>query len=105
MREVAGHAALGLRAGATAGLHGARTAPERARPQPRPAAPPPTAAPPLVAPPSDRSAGFTIQQLLAAQPELRGPPASRPRSIAAYQAHLATRIRFSGPVTPVDLRV
>jgi putative transposase len=52
-----------------------------------------------------RSAGFTIHQLLAAQPELRARPASRPRTIAAYQAHLATRVRFSGPLLPVDLRV
>ncbi len=104
MPSLAGHAALGPRTGPPAELHAARTPPERARPLPRPAAPP-SAAPALVAPTFERSAGFTIHQLLAAQPELRAPPASRTRTIAAYQAHLATRVRFSGPLLPVDLRV
>jgi hypothetical protein len=49
--------------------------------------------------------GFVIHQLLAAQPDLRGPPPDMPRTIAAYRAHLALRIHYSGPVGPVDLRV
>jgi hypothetical protein len=105
--SLAGHAALPRRAGLPAELQAARTPRERTRP----AAPAPAAsraapaAPALVAPAFDRGTGFALQQLLAAQPELRGPPASRSRTIAAYQAHLTTRIRFSGPVMPVDLRV
>jgi hypothetical protein len=55
--------------------------------------------------PLARSAGFVIHQLLSAQPELRGPPAARAQTIGAYQSHIAKRIRYSGPVTPVDLRV
>jgi hypothetical protein len=46
-----------------------------------------------------------IQQLLAARPELGGAPANRQKTIAAYQTHLAARIHYSGPVTPVDLRI
>ena len=52
-----------------------------------------------------RSAGFAIHQLLAAMPELRGPPADLRQTIGAYWAHLASRIHYSGPVRPVDLRV
>jgi hypothetical protein len=52
-----------------------------------------------------RSNGFLIQQMLAAMPELRGPPQGLPQTISAYQAHLAKRIHYSGPVRPVDLRV
>jgi hypothetical protein len=55
--------------------------------------------------PLARSAGFVIHQLLSAQPELLGPPPGRAQTITAYQAHIAKRIRYSGPVTPVDLRV
>jgi hypothetical protein len=49
--------------------------------------------------------GFVIHQLLAALPELRGPPPDMPRTIGAYRAHLALRVHYSGPVAPVDLRV
>jgi hypothetical protein len=52
-----------------------------------------------------RGAGFAIHQLLAARPELRGPPADLRQTIGAYRAHLASRIHYSGPVRPVDLRV
>jgi hypothetical protein len=52
-----------------------------------------------------RSNGFLIQQMLAAMPELHGPPQGLPQTISAYQAHLAKRIHYSGPVRPVDLRV
>jgi len=38
-------------------------------------------------------------------PELRGPPADLRQTIGAYRAHLASRIHYSGPVRPVDLRV
>jgi len=55
--------------------------------------------------PLARSAGFAIHQLLAAMPELRGPPADLRQTIGAYRAHLASRIHYSGPVRPVDLRV
>jgi len=55
--------------------------------------------------PLARGTGFLIHQLLAAMPELRGPPPDRPQTIGAYRAHLASRIHYSGPVTPVDLRV
>lgn len=50
-------------------------------------------------------AGFFVQQLLAAAPAHLGEaPAIHP-VLAAYQAHLARRISYSGPVTPIDLRV
>ena len=55
--------------------------------------------------PRAHSAGFAIHQLLAAMPELRGPPADLRQTIGAYRAHLASRIHYSGPVRPVDLRV
>ena len=48
---------------------------------------------------------FLIHELLAAAPELGALPPSRLRTVAAYQAQLAQRIRYSGPVSPVDLRV
>jgi hypothetical protein len=55
--------------------------------------------------PLARGAGFAIHQLLAAMPELRAPPAELRQTIGAYRAHLASRIHYSGPVRPVDLRV
>jgi hypothetical protein len=61
-------------------------------------APDPPAAPGLA------RAHFLIHQLLAEAPELAAPP-SRPRTLAAYQAQLAHRIHYSGPVAPIDLRV
>ena len=55
--------------------------------------------------PLARTVGFVIHQLLAATPELRGPPADLRQTIGAYRTHLASRIHYSGPVRPVDLRV
>jgi hypothetical protein len=55
--------------------------------------------------PLGRTAGFAIHQLLAAMPELRGPPPDLRQTLGAYRAHLASRIHYSGPVRPVDLRV
>lgn len=55
--------------------------------------------------PLARSAGFAIHQLLATMPELRSPPADLRQTIDACRAHLASRIHYSGPVGPVDLRV
>ena len=55
--------------------------------------------------PLARTAGFVIHQLLAAMPELRGSPPDLRQTLGAYRAHLASRIHYSGPVGPVDLRV
>lgn len=51
------------------------------------------------------NAGFLIHQLLSAEPELDGSAPDRRQTIAAYQAHLARRIHYSGPVRPVDLLI
>jgi hypothetical protein len=53
----------------------------------------------------DRGAAFHVQKLLAQQPERGAPPTAPEMMLAAYHAHLATRIRYFGPLTPVDLRV
>ena len=52
-----------------------------------------------------RSTGFAIHQLLSERPGLRGPGPGPAQSIVAYQALLARRVHYSGPVRPVDLRV
>jgi hypothetical protein len=80
-----------------------RPAPERATPpyrQPYERAPLPT----LGTARSDPSLGFRVQQLLADAALDRAPPRIR-TTLAAYRAHLADRIRYSGPHTPVDLMV
>jgi hypothetical protein len=46
-----------------------------------------------------------VHELLALQREQGAPPLRREVILAAYRAHLAGRIRYSGPLTPVDLRV
>jgi hypothetical protein len=78
--------------------HRAAAEPAQPRPVPRATSWISAAAP-------EHGAGFMIQQLLAARPELGGAPANRQKTIAAYQTHLAARIHYSGPVTPVDLRI
>ena len=75
--------------------------PDQARPQPAR----PGAALRFAAHRLDGSTGFLIHQLLADAPELDPPLPSRGTTHAAYQAHLARRIRYSGPVTSIDLRV
>ena len=57
------------------------------------------------APPFDRSAAFHVQKLLAQDLDRGAPPPGRQVMLAAYRAHLAERIRYFGPLTPVDLRV
>ena len=73
------------------------------RPRREPAAP--LDGPDLAGAPLARGTGFLIHQLLAAMPELRGPPPDLPQTIGAYRAHLARRIHYSGPIRPVNLRV
>ena len=80
-----------------------RPAPEAARPRPAPA--PKSATGDLSALRLERVTSFMIHQLLAAAPELGLASPSRPRTLAAYQAQLAQRVRYFGPVLPVDLRV
>jgi hypothetical protein len=101
------------------GLAGSRAASERLgrpgalrpeRPQPEPARSRPgtTATKPAtddLALPSLARAHFLIHQLLAEAPELAAATPSRPRTLAAYQAQLAHRIHYSGPVAAIDLRV
>lgn len=58
-----------------------------------------------IAPAFDRGAGFHIQTLSASNAELGAPPPCRKAVLAAYRAPLAGRIRYYGPLTPVDLRV
>lgn len=64
----------------------------------------PTPLPTLGAARSDPSLGFRVQQLLADATLDLAPPRI-PTTLAAYQVHLADRIRYSGPLTPVDLTV
>ena len=78
--------------------------PQRAWLQPRPAETP-GALSHLAALSLEQSAPFLIQQLLAAAPELNAARPSRRATLAAYEAHLARRIQYSGPLTPVDLRI
>jgi hypothetical protein len=54
--------------------------------------------------PSFVHAAFHAQQLLGQLPARSTPPPHR-AAILAYHAHLAARIRFYGPLTPLDLRV
>jgi hypothetical protein len=75
--------------------------PERSRPGPTPGA----ATDELAAPRLERATHFLIHELLAAAPELGRAPPSGLQTVAAYQAQLLRRIHYSGPVTPVDLRV
>jgi hypothetical protein len=56
------------------------------------------------APSIDRGAAFHVQILLAQLQERSAPP-GRSCMLAAYRAHLAERIRYFGPLRPVDLRV
>ena len=56
------------------------------------------------APSIDRGAAFHVQKLLAELQERSAPPGPN-AMLAAYRAHLAERIRYFGPLTPVDLRV
>ena len=53
----------------------------------------------------DRSAAFHVQNLLAQRLERGAPPPGRNVMLAAYRAHIAERIRYFGPLTPIDLRV
>jgi hypothetical protein len=57
------------------------------------------------APPCDRGAAFQVHELLARQREHGAPSPRREVILAAYRAHLAGRIRYSGPLTPVDLHI
>jgi hypothetical protein len=100
--------AIARRTGLAAAPPATRPRPERAhagigRPACDPAATPGGTA--LAGAPLARGTGFLIHQLLAAMPELRGPPPDLPRTLGAYRTHLASRIHYSGPVMPVDLRV
>ena len=52
----------------------------------------------------DRSMAFQVHSFLAQQPEHATPP-RREVILAAYHAHLAARVRYYGPITPVDLRI
>jgi hypothetical protein len=45
-----------------------------------------------------------VHSLVAQQSEHAAPP-PRHAILAAYHAHLAGRVRYYGPLTPVDLRI
>ncbi len=100
---VAGSSAASRPPGGPGALRPERPAPERARSRPGPALRPGTGelAPPKLA----RGTHFLIRQLLAASPELGLASPSRSRTLAAYQAQLGHRIRYLGPVMPIDLHV
>ncbi len=101
---LAGSPAASERLGRAGALRPDRPAPERARPgQPAPGAASVPAE--LTLPRLARATHFSIHQLLAEAPELGRAPASRPRTLAAYHARLADRIRYFGPIASVDLRV
>ena len=100
---LAGSSAASERLGRPGALRPERPVMERARPRTGPAAAPASG---RVAPPKlERTTHFLIHELLAALPELGTAPPSRPRTVAAYQAQLAQRIHYSGPVIPIDLHV
>jgi hypothetical protein len=46
-----------------------------------------------------------VHVLLAQEREPNAPPPRREVILAAYRAHLAGRVRYFGPLTPVDLRL
>ena len=48
---------------------------------------------------------FQVHSFLAQQSEHAAPPPRREVILAAYHAHLAARVRYYGPITPVDLRI
>jgi hypothetical protein len=85
-----------------------RPAPPRAGRPPEGSRPGPTPRPAtgeFAAPRLERATHFLIHELLAAAAGLGMTPPSRSRTVATYQAQLARRIHYSGPVIPVDLRV
>jgi hypothetical protein len=57
------------------------------------------------APSIDRGVAFQVHSLVAQQSEHAAPPPRRAMMLAAYHAHLAGRVRYYGPITPVDLRI
>jgi hypothetical protein len=46
-----------------------------------------------------------VHALLAQEAEHAAAPPRREAILAAYHAHLAGRVRYYGPLTPVDLRI
>jgi hypothetical protein len=58
-----------------------------------------------VAPSIERGIAFQVHSLVAQQSEHATPPLRRDVVLAVYQAHLAERVRYYGPLTPVDLRI
>ena len=101
--SLAGSAGPSERLDPAGALRPGRPAPERAPP---PAAPKPApGSEPATLPPLARACHFLIHQLLAEAPELGRARPSGPRTLAAYQAQLAERVRYFGPISPVDLRV
>jgi hypothetical protein len=53
----------------------------------------------------DRGIAFQVHSLLAQEAEHATAPPRREAILAAYHAHLAGRVRYYGPLTPVDLRI
>ena len=53
----------------------------------------------------DRGVAFQVHSLVGQQSEHAAPPPRRAGILAAYHAHLAGRVRYYGPITPVDLRI
>ena len=101
---LAGSAAAGERLGRPGALRPDRPPPEAARPGPRAlSGASPSAA--LARSRLERVTQFWVHQLLADAPELGRTAPSRARTLAAYRAQLGHRIRYSGPVAPVDIRV
>jgi hypothetical protein len=60
---------------------------------------------PAAASPWDGGAAFHVHEVLAQEREPNAPPPRREVILAAYRAHLAERVRYFGPLTPIDLRV
>jgi hypothetical protein len=101
--RLAGGSAASGRVGRLPAPHPDPAGPARARPRPAPATA--VRVENLTAPRLERGTHFLIHELLAAAPELGRAAPSGPRAVAAYQAQMARRIHYSGPVAPVDLRV
>ena len=101
---LAGSAAAGERLGRPGALRPDRPPPGPARPGPwAPTGASPTTAMALSR--LERVTQFWVHQLLADAPELGRTAPSRARTLAAYRAQLGHRIRYSGPVAPVDIPV
>jgi hypothetical protein len=99
--SLAGSAGAGERLAPAAARRPGRTAPQPAPPR----APAGAATGQVALPRLARATHFLIHQLLAEAPDLGRAPPCPTLALAAYRAQLAERVRYFGPLAPVDFRV